>query len=222
MRVRSELFERRYTIEMVETEPPGWNRPALRPIFLMHGQRGISRPGNGGVTKMTDKPGASRIFAIALLLTAFLVPASANAIEVKKELNVGGGGARSGGGPEQSGPAPKNPLNQAQQRALFDAVANDSDQFLAQESEKKSSGQPYVDLEKAAFSYMPKGSDAVEAKLTGSEYKPRKSDPTKGTPTGKKKALVFDYKFEGTKFTSSEPPKWEDVDAGSEKEKAAK
>jgi hypothetical protein len=170
---------------------------------------------------MTDKRGACRIFAIALLLTGFLVAASANAIEVKKELNVGGG-APSGGGPVQSGPAPKNPLNQAQQKALFDAVANDSDQFLAQESEKKSSGQPYVDLEKAGFSYMPKGSDGVEAKLTGSEYKPRKSDPTKGTPTGKKKALVFDYKFEGTKFTSSEPPKWEDVDSGSEKEKAAK
>jgi hypothetical protein len=139
---------------------------------------------------MTDKPSACRIFAIALLLTAFLGPASANAIEVKKELNVGGGGAQRGG-PAQSGPAPKNPLSQAQQKALFDAVANDSDQFLAQESEKKSSGQPYVDLEKAAFSYMPKGSDAVEAKLTGSEYKPKKSDPTKGTPTGKKKALCL-------------------------------
>ena len=168
---------------------------------------------------MTDKPGACRIFAIALLLTAFLVSASANAIEVKKELNVGG---QSGGGPVQNGPAPKNPLSQAQQKALFDAVANDSDQFLAQESEKKSSGEPYVDLEKAAFSYMPKGSGAVEAKLTGSEYKPKKSDSSRGTPTGKKKALVFDYKFEGTKFTSSEPPKWEDVDTGSDKEKAAK
>jgi hypothetical protein len=169
---------------------------------------------------MTDNPSACRIFAIALLLTAFMGAASANAIEVKKELNVGG--AQRGGGPVQSGPAPKNPLSQAQQKALFDAVANDSDQFLAQESEKKSSGQPYVDLEKAAFSYMPKGSDAVEAKLTGSEYKPRKSDPTKGTPTGKKKSLVFDYKFEGTKFTSSEPPKWEDADTGSDKQNAAK
>jgi hypothetical protein len=166
---------------------------------------------------MTHKPSACRVFAIAVLLTAFLVPASANAIEVKKELNVGGGGAPSGSGPVQSGPAPKNPLSQAQQKALFDAVASDSDQFLAQESEKKSSGEPYVDLEKAAFSYMPKGGGAVEAKLTGSEYKPKKSDPTKGTPTGKKKALVFDYKVEGTKFTSSEPPKWEDVDTGSDK-----
>ena len=171
---------------------------------------------------MTDNPSACRIFAIALLFTAFMGAASANAIEVKKELNVGGGGAQSGGGPVQSGPAPKNPLSQAQQKALFDAVANDSDQFLAQESEKKSSGQPYVDLEKAAFSYMPKGSGAVEAKLTGSEFKPRKSDPTKGTPTGKKKSLVFDYKFEGTKFSSSEPPKWEDVDTGSDKQNAAK
>jgi hypothetical protein len=171
---------------------------------------------------MTERPSACRIFAIALLLTAFLVPASVNAIEVKKKLNMGGGGQSGGGGPVQSGPSPKNPLSQAQQKALFDAVANDSDQFLAQESEKKSSGQPYVDLEKAAFSYMPKGGDAIEAKLTGSEYKPKKSDPTKGTPTGKKKTLVFDYKFEGTKFTNSEPPKWEDVDTGSEKEKAAK
>ncbi len=166
---------------------------------------------------MTAKPSAYRTWSIVLLLAAFLVPASAHAIEVKKMISTGGGGG-GGGGPAMSGQAPKNPLSPAQQKALFDTVASDSDQFLAQESEKKSSGELYVDLDKATFNYVPKGG-TVEAKLTAPEMKPKKSDPTsKGTPTGKKKALVFNYKVDGTKFTATEPPKWEDV----ETEKSAK
>ena len=120
------------------------------------------------------------------------------------------------------GPAPKNPLSTAQQKALQEQVANDSDQFLAEESEKKSSGQPYVDLEHAAYSYLPSNKDgglSIAAKLTAPELKARKSDPSKSSPTGKKKALVFNYKVDGSKFTSTEPPKWEDVETG---EKAAK
>lgn len=170
---------------------------------------------------MTRKAGVYPNFVVAVLLATFLIPASAHAIEVKKSLNMGGGGG-GGGGQMMQGPAPKNPLTQAQQKALFDQVANDSDQYLGQESEKKSSGQPYVDLEHAAFSYVPKGG-TVDAKLTGAEYKPKKSDPAaKGSPTGKKKALVFSYKVEGSKFTSSGEPKWEDVDSGDQGKAAAK
>src|SRR5581483_6685237 len=155
---------------------------------------------------MTAKTSVSRVLVIGFFTAAFLLPTTVHAIEVKKSINLGGGGG-GGGGPVASGPAPRNPLSQAQQKALFDTVASDSDQFLAQESEKKSSGEPYVDLEKAAFSYVPKGG-TVEAKLTGPEMKPKKGDPaSKGTATGKKKALVFNYKVDGTKFTTTEPPK---------------
>ena len=171
---------------------------------------------------MTRKPGVFLTSIVPLMLAAFLIPAIAHAIEVKKDLNVGGGGGGGGGGQMMQGPAPKNPLSTAQQKTLFETVANDSDQFLGQESEKKSSGQPYVDLEHAAFSYVPKGG-TVEAKLTGTEYKPKKSDPAaKGTPTGKKKALVFTYKVDGSKFASTGEPKWEDVDSGDQGKAAAK
>ena len=171
---------------------------------------------------MTRKPGICLTSIVALMLTAFLIPATVHAIEVKKELNMGGGGGGGGGGQMMQGPAPKNPLSSAQQKALFDQVANDSDQYLGQESEKKSSGQLYVDLEHAAFSYVPKGG-TVDAKLTGTEYKPKKSDPAaKGSPTGKKKALVFSYKVDGSKFTSTGEPKWEDVDTGDQGKAAAK
>jgi hypothetical protein len=173
---------------------------------------------------MTAKPSTYRVIGITLLLAAFLVPASAHAIEVKKSLNMGGGGggASGGGGPAMQGPAPKNPLSNAQQKALFDTVANDSDQFLAQESEKKSSGEPYVDLEKAQFSYMPKGGGNVEATLTGPEMKAKKSDPSKSSPTGNKKQLVFEYKADGSKFTSTKPPEWKDVAADKDKAAAKK
>src|ERR1700676_120821 len=91
------------------------------------------------------------ILAAALFVGALLMPARAGAIEVKKHLpggetapGSGGGGGGGGGG----GSAP-NPMSKAQQQALQDAVANDSEQYLGQESEKKSSGEAYVDLEHA-------------------------------------------------------------------------
>jgi|SRR5579885_688336 len=161
---------------------------------------------------MTAKTSVSKVLVIGFFTAAFLLPTTVHGIEVKKSINLGGGGG-GGGGPVASGPAPRNPLTSAQQKALFDTVASDSEQFLAQESEKKSSGELYVDLDKASFSYVPKGG-TVEAKLTAAEYKPKKDDPSaKGTPTGKKKALVFNYKVDGSKFTATEPPKWEDVEA---------
>lgn len=165
---------------------------------------------------MLAKPSAYRSIAAIVVLAGFLVPAIAGAIEVKKKLDSGGGGGGPSG-PAQSGPAPKNPLSPAQQKALQESVMNDSDQFLSQESEKKNSGEPYVDLEHAAFSYIPSNKDGgvtVKAKLTGTEYKAKKGAESsgKGSPTGKKRALVFDYKVEGSKIVASEPPKWEDVE----------
>jgi len=173
---------------------------------------------------MTRKPGIYLTSIIALMLAGFLIPAGAHAIEVKKELNMGGGGG-GGGGQMMQGPAPKNPLSPAQQKALQEQVANDSEQSMDEESEKKSSGQTYVDLEHASYSYLPSnksGGLTVQAKLTAPEMKARKSDPTKSSPTGKKKALVFSYKVDGAKFTATEPPKWEDVDTGDKDKAAAK
>ena len=147
------------------------------------------------------------ILMAGLFLGALLVPLKAGAIEVKKQLNTGGG---DGGAPMQaSGPAPANPLTKGQQAALQDALANDSESFLGQESEKKASGEVYVDLEHAKFSYMPTGG-AVTAKLTAPEYKGSKSGG-KGTATGNQKALVFKYKMAGNKLTPDGDPKWEDV-----------
>ena len=57
------------------------------------------------------------------------------------ESGPSGGGGRGGGG---SAP---NPMSKAQQQALQDAVANDSEVYLGQESEKKASGEPYVDID---------------------------------------------------------------------------
>ncbi len=66
------------------------------------------------------------ILAAALFVCALLLPSRAGAIEVKKHLpggeSSGGGGGGGGGG----GSAP-NPMSKAQQQALQDAVANDSE-----------------------------------------------------------------------------------------------
>jgi len=159
---------------------------------------------------------ALKLAIAGIALCVVLAPVGAGAIEVKKEMNTGGGGGGGEAAPVAAGPSMHNPLTPAQQKALQDAVASDSDQFLDQESDKKTSGQPYIDLEHAAFSYIPTnkgGGLSVVAKLTGSEYKLAKNGSGKGRATGNKKALVFNYKVDGTKFTASEPAKWEDVAA---------
>ncbi len=169
---------------------------------------------------MAAKPGIFRTLTIGLMLAAFLIPASANAIMVKKELNEGGGGSR-GGHEMAAAPSEKNPLNKAQQQSLQQAVASDSDLFLDQESEKKSEGKDYLDLEHAKFSYLPSrksGALTIKAKLTAKEYKGNKNDPAaKGRPTGKSSALVFNYKVEGDKMVSAGQPAWEDVAAPAKK-----
>lgn len=165
---------------------------------------------------------ALKLAIAGVALCAVMAPAGAGAIEVKKEMNMGGGGGAGAAAPVSAGPSMHNPLSSAQQKALQDVIASDSDPFLDQESEKKSSGQPYVDLEHAAFSYIPTnkgGGLSVVAKLTAPEYKLAKNGTGKGRATGNKKALVFNYKVDGTKFIASEPAKWEDVAAAGAKNK---
>jgi hypothetical protein len=173
---------------------------------------------------MAAKPGIIRTLTISLMLAAFLIPASAHAIMVKKDLNLGGGGeTQSGGQAYAPAHSERNPLSKAQQQALQQAVANDSDPFLDQESEKKSEGNEYFDLEHAKFSYLPshKGSAlTVQAKLTAKEYKGNKSDPAaRGRATGKSSALVFNYKVTGTKMEPIGTPAWQEVAATANKKK---
>jgi hypothetical protein len=161
---------------------------------------------------MSAKPSSTQLFsAAAVVIALLLLPMSARAIEVKKMLPTEGGGVGGGGG--ASAPA-SNPIPKAMQQQLSDIVSQESDSFLDQESEKKSSGKPYVDLEHAKFMYIPvmkEGKWNVQAKLEASEYNPSKSDPAKSKPTGKRKVLIFNYRLDGSKWTEVEQPKWEDV-----------
>jgi len=145
------------------------------------------------------------ILAAALFVCALFLPSRAGAIEVKKHLpggeSAGGGGGGGGGG----GSAP-NPMSKAQQQALQDAVANDSEQYLGQESEKKASGEPYVDLEHAKPHIFPTGSN-VTVKLQADSYK------AKGKKSGGQKALVMKYKAKGNNYVLDGDPTWEDVAA---------
>ena len=151
--------------------------------------------------------------AAGLIVAAVLAPHRARAIEVKKDLYNNSGPA----GPSASGPAKENPIPKAAAQQLSDTIANESDSYISDESEKKSSGKPYVDLEHAAFKYLPTmkgGHWTVIAKLQAPEYTPTKSGVGKGKPTGKQKSLVFNYRLDGSKWTEVEQPKWEDVDTG--------
>jgi len=145
------------------------------------------------------------ILAAAIFVSALMVPSKAGAIEVKKMIGGGdsaptGGGGGGGGG----GPAAPNPMSKAQQQALQDAVANDSDSFVGQESEKKSSGEAYVDLQHAKPHIFPSGS-AVTVKLQADAYK------AKGKKSGDQKALVMKYKQKGSTYVLDGEPTWEDV-----------
>ena len=147
-----------------------------------------------------------------LIVAAMLAPIRAGAIEVKKDLYNNSGPA----GPSAPGPAKENPISPAQRQALSDTIASESDSYLSDESEKKSSGKVYVDLEHAKFLYLPtmkQGHWTVLAKLQAAEYKPSKSGEGKGKPTGNQKVLIFNYRLDGSKWTEVEPPKWEDVGA---------
>jgi len=127
------------------------------------------------------------VSAAALLACALLLPTRAGAIEVKNSLygSGGGGGASAGGGANPSGGGGSS-MGKAQQQALQEAVASDSEQYVDQESEKKSSGQGYVDLANAKPRIFP-NAGGVTVKLEAAEYK------GKGKKTGNEKALVFKY-----------------------------
>jgi hypothetical protein len=156
-------------------------------------------------------PKACTILAVAgLIVAAMFVPHGARAIEVKKDLYNKSGPA----GPTAAGPARENPIPKAQQQALMQTVENESDSYLDDESDKKTSGKPYVDLEHAKFMYLPtmkEGHWTVLAKLQAPEYNPPKNGEGRGRPTGKQKVLIFNYRLDGSKWSEVEPPKWEDV-----------
>ena len=145
------------------------------------------------------------ILAATMFVCALIMPKLAGAIEVKKM--IGGGDSApsgSGGGGGGGAPAAKNPMSKAQQQALQEAVANDSDPFVGQESEKKSSGEAYVDLEHAKPHIFPSAS-GVTVKLEADAYK------AKGKKAGQQKALVMKYKQKGNSYVPDGEPTWEDV-----------
>jgi len=141
------------------------------------------------------------ILVAAIFVSAVMIPARARAIEVKKMI---GGGDSGGGGGGGAAPAAANPMSKAQQQALSDAVSNDSESYLGQESEKKSSGEAYVDLEHAKPHIFPSGKN-VTVKLQADSYK------AKGKKTGEQKALVMKYKAQGNGYVLDGDPTWEDV-----------
>ena len=161
---------------------------------------------------MAPKACTTLVVAGLIIAAAITSPVRAHAIEVKKDLYNKSGPA----GPSAAGPAKENPIPAAQRQQLSDTIASESDSYLSEESEKKSSGKVYVDLEHAKFLYLPTmkaGHWTVVAKLQAAEYTPSKSGEGRGKPTGKQKILVFNYRLDGSKWTEVEPPKWEDVDA---------
>jgi hypothetical protein len=167
-----------------------------------------------------EPKGWTTLAVAGLIVAAVFAPRCARAIEVKKDLYNNSGPQ----GPSASGPARENPIPKAAAQELSDTIASESDSYLSDESEKKSSGQVYVDLEHAKFLYLPTmkaGHWIVQAKLQAAEYAPSKSGAGKGKPTGKQKILVFNYRLDGSKWTEVEQPKWQDVDANGEAVTAA-
>ncbi len=164
---------------------------------------------------MAAKPCTTLVVA-GLIVAAILAPNSTRAIEVKKDLYKKGGPAGSSpAGSGAAGSAKGNPIPKAQQQALNDTIANESETYLGDESEKKASGKVYVDLEHAKLLYLPtmkEGHWIVLGKLQAAEYTPSKTGEGKGRPTGKQKILVFNYRLDGSKWTEVEPPKWQDVE----------
>ena len=125
---------------------------------------------------MAAKPCTALVVA-GLIVAAILAPNSARAIEVKKDLYINSGAAGSGAaGPSAAGPGRENPLTAAQRAALSDTIASESDTYLGDESEKKASGKPYVDLDHAKFMYLPTAKAGFwTVKLQAAEYTPSKS-----------------------------------------------
>jgi hypothetical protein len=146
------------------------------------------------------------ILVAAIFVSALMMPSNARAIEVKKMIGGGDSGPSGGGGGGGSAPSAPNPMSKAQQQALSDAVSNDSEQFVDQESEKKSSGEAYVDLEHAKPHIFPSGGN-VTVKLEAASFNAKAKHSTA------QKSLVFKYKSQGGKYVLEGDPTWEDVKA---------
>jgi len=152
---------------------------------------------------MAARMSVGRIAIVGLVLALLMIPVRSGAIEVKKEIYTRHGRAR---------PAPRNPLTPALRTKLAQTVSYESEIYLSRESEKKAEGKPYVDLEDAKFVYLPSmsgGKVRVTARLEGAEYRPHQGDvESKGTPTGRRRALVFEYRLDGSRWIEVAPPKW--------------
>src|ERR1700678_150496 len=131
-----------------------------------------------------EPKGWTTLAVAGLIVAAVFAPHSARAIEVKKDLYNNSGPQ----GPSASGPAKENPIPKAAAQELSDTIASESDSYVSDESEKKSSGQVYVALEHAKFQQLPTmkaGHWTVQAKLQAAEYTPSKGGVGGGRRTGK-------------------------------------
>lgn len=150
---------------------------------------------------MAARPSTTLAMA-GLLIATLLAPIRARAIEVKKDLYSKGGAGGSG-----------IVLPKAQEQQLMQVMADESDPYLSEESEKKGSGQPYADIQDAKPVYIPRTKDGtwyVQAKLEALEYIASKGGAGKGKPTGMRKALLFNFRLDSGKWVETEKPKWLD------------
>ena len=171
---------------------------------------------------MTRRAGLAGIIVLTgLALGLFADARDLHAIEVKKDLYGGGSGAAASGG----GATRPNPLTPGLQKKLIETVESESESYVGDESEKKASGQVYVDLENGKLKYFPQNSGGkvqVSAKLEGKEYKASSEATGKGRATGRRRALVFKYRLDGQTWTETAKPAWEDVaEKGAKAAKAA-
>jgi len=134
---------------------------------------------------MTPRAGLAGIIVLmGLALGLFASARDLHAIEVKKDIYVGGGGAASGGG----GATRPNPLTPGLQKKLIETVESESESYVGDESEKKASGQVYIDLENGKLKYFPQntgGKVQVSAKLEARSTRPPVREPAKASrPAG--------------------------------------
>ncbi len=140
----------------------------------------------------------STLLAAALLLARFAAPPIAGAVELTR-------------------PRLQRDLPPALRNQLTEALSDEAESYLNAEEDKKSRGQPYVDLQ-PQFEYLPNygshGHLVVSAKLGGAEYIPAKSGVGKGAATGRLKYLVFTYSLVKGKWVERDKPRWETQDLG--------
>src|SRR5260370_12323546 len=96
-------------------------------------------------------------------------------------------------------------LSHAQLQALNDKLSTEFGYYLGAEEERHADGKSYADLSQRS-QHMPSrgrgGGIVVHAKRAGAQYVPNKGEMTKGTATGKIKALLFPYELLHRKLTA--------------------